>query len=185
MGFSLSWVAAPGKNPQELLRRLGLRSTHTFEEIPESALVCTVFETDWTVVLTQGEEPPVTETFCARLSKAWELVTCVVEEHVMFSQASNWRKGERVWSVVHDAQVSRDHLEVTGQAPESLDRIWRAVDEMKRSTPIDGVDYAFDVPVLLAESVTGFRHDASEPERRFEVLERTPWWGRLFTPRER
>jgi len=61
---------------------------------------------------------------------------------------------------------------------------WAAVSGKKA-----GVDYIFDIPVQLAESLTGYRHDRDipgMPKDAFEVLVSTSlapgrrsWWRRL------
>lgn len=188
MGFSLARLAVRPGGQKELLRSMSLRTTGAVEDIAESPLLAADLGEGWTLVLSQGEQLPAGDTLCASLSVGSELVRCVVEEHVMFSGAWGWQDGKQIWSVVHDAQVALEHLELSGQAPHALETIREEVEKRRANTPLDGADWVFDIPVQLAEAVTGFRHDASEPERRFEVLEQTapqgtrslPWWKRFF-----
>jgi hypothetical protein len=88
----------------------------------------------------------------------------MIEEHVMFSCASLWRDGREVWRVAHQGDETIDNLSATGDLPPELDGIRR---EFERRQAEEGggaaeVDHIFEVPLELAKTLTGFKHD--EPE---------------------
>jgi hypothetical protein len=114
------------------------------------------------------------------LSGGCEVITGDVEEHVMVSIATGWKDGRRVWSVTHDGQRDMEHLQTEGDLPAAFtsirDRL-RSEQQTAGGRKAD-VDYTFDVPVELAQTLTGYRHDADIPGAGadpFEVLIETSW----------
>jgi hypothetical protein len=188
MGFSLSWAAVPSSARDRLLDRLALSPTGEFEEVPESATSGVHLPTGWYVVVANrcdyvsGRIPDL-----AAVSRASDVVACSVEEHVMASFAWGWSAGRLAWEVSHDAQAGRRHLEQSGDVPAAYAGIRdRLLAELHRDP--DGPDYVFDIPVALAEAITGFRHDGALGEgMRFEVLGPRPrrrWWPWGFSAGE-
>lgn len=111
----------------------------------------------------------------------------------MVSEAIGWRDGQRVWRVTHDAQTSIEHLETEGELPSAFaairDRL--AAEQRTAGGKDSDTDYYFDIPVELAMSFGGYRHDATTqglaPDA-FEVLEsihpttnKKSFFGRLFS----
>jgi hypothetical protein len=125
----------------------------------------------------------IDEDFLARLSSRWKCVACSVEEHVMVSSAALWEAGEPVWEVTHDAQDNIFHLASSGRLPEGFaatrDRVLR--EQEREGGQQAGVDLVFDVPLLLAKSLTGYKHDEpveflpTPPPGAF-LDKRRPWW---------
>jgi hypothetical protein len=197
MGFSQSWLAVKGKPRAAVLDELQLQSTGNREEIAESPIVGAELPGGWFLIVTdQAAHPFIGKTVLERLSAGCEIVTGYVEEHVMVSAATGWRNGRRIWSVAHDCQRDKQHLEALGELPvmfggirDSLYSEQRTVDEHRAD-----VDLIFDVPLALAESLTGYRHDMDIPgggDEPFEVLVHTSvnrlarggepsFWKRLF-----
>jgi len=194
MGFSMSWAAVRGDAPQVVHDALALHGTGTREEIPESNITGAELPDGWYMVVSNRDGLRLTEDAALeRLSRVGEVVMCFVEEHVMCSFAACWRDGQRVWSVYHDSGGRKgiEHLEVKGQPPASFasirDRLF--AEQSTAGGKKAGVDYIFDIPVELAHSLTGYRHDQDiplMPKDAFEVLvststtsERRSWWRRL------
>jgi hypothetical protein len=192
MGFSMSWAAVRGATPQAVHDALALRGTATREEIPESDITGAELPGGWYMVASNRDRLRLTEDAAlGRLSRVGEVVMCFVEEHVMCSCAACWRDGQCVWSVYHDAQSGMESLDVQGEPPASFapirDRLraQQAAADGKKAC----VDHIFDIPVELAHSLTGYRHDhdiPGMPKDAFEVLvttsttpERRSWWRRL------
>jgi hypothetical protein len=104
------------------------------------------------------------------------VLSCFLEEHVMYSSVSAWENGAEKWSVIHDCNLGLAHLERTGSLPPEIDRITAEQIAMQESAGGDnaGVDYVFDVPIAAMGYYTGFRHDCANPEIEysFERLER-------------
>ncbi len=96
----------------------------------------------------------------------------MVEEHVMFSYASGWSDGMKLWSVLHESEQSIDHLETTGDLPAAFasirDRL-RAEQQQAGGEAAD-LDHVFDVPVELAKALTGYCHNEARDDAAFELL---------------
>jgi hypothetical protein len=176
MGFAVSWIAISGKEPQRVLEELGLSRTGEKEEFPESEFTCASLPGPWFLVFANEFDSPITsEEALSSLSLGCKLVSCKVEEHVMFSSATCYSNGSQTWRVEHDAQQSIYHLSAAGSPPAQLDE---AHAKLKQEQDNAGganadVDFIFDVPVAVAQAITSYRHDMdiegadSEP---FEVL---------------
>ena len=165
------------------MRALGLRATGKREEIAESKIDGAALPTGWYVVQFDRSEMEDRELAC--LSRSREVVCCFVEDHVMVSWASGWREGKKVWSVVHDCEKGRFHLDVKGEAPAELkgiaDRL--IAEQLAAGGEKADVDHVYEVPAELAKELTGYRHDQDTPGLTgevFEVLERESVLGKLF-----
>src|SRR5205814_5468844 len=124
MGYSLSWLAVRGKSPQVVRDELGFRPTGEREEFPESKLSAVEMPNGWYLIVSQRSELVASDAAMQRLSSSGgELVTCFVEEHVMFSSATGWKDGSKSWSIIHDAQRGIEHLETAGELPASYGSI--------------------------------------------------------------
>jgi hypothetical protein len=178
MGYAQSWLAVKGKPPEAVLETLGLRGTGVREAIAGSPVVGAELPGGWYLVVADGSgHRLMRDPIVQRLSGGCEVITADVEEHVMVSVATGWKDGQRVWSVTHDAQRDMEHLHAEGELPAVFpsirDRL-RAEQQEAGGRRAD-VDHLFDVPVELAQTLTGYRHDAdiravAEP---FEVLVET------------
>ena len=176
MGYSLSWMGVKDVSLHVVLEALALTRTGRRQEIPDSPLNGVNLPSGWYLVIANNKSPDFfADSALQRLSTDGELVTCFVEEHVMYSSATGWKGGRKVWSVLHDSQLDIEHLETAGDLPSNFslirDRL-HASQEAAGGRSAD-VDYTFNVPVELAEARTGFRHDLGLPELGedpFEVL---------------
>ena len=172
-----------------MLETLALRGTGTHEETAESPVVGAELPTGWYLVVA-GDlghrlmgDPTV-----QRLSAGCDVVTGDVEEHAMVSVATGWKDGQRVWSVTHDGQQDMYHLQTEGELPAAFTDIR---DRLRSEQHAAGgrkvtVDFIFDVPVELAQALTGYRHDADIPGARadpFEVLVEIPSGASASTSR--
>ncbi len=148
----------------------------------------------WYVVVVHRGEHLVEDELLQRVSAGCEAIACFLEEHVMYSAAVGWRDGRRLWSVTYEAERSRRDVAVEGELPagSSAIRARLEADQVRAGGERAAVDYLFDVPIEIAKSVTGFRHDedvTSSEAAPFEVLARTstgkaaerrPWWRSLL-----
>jgi hypothetical protein len=186
MGWSLSWAALKSGNLQTACAALDLRSTGKREEIAESKIVGTQLPTGWYLVVFNRTE--IKDKTLEKLSRAGEVVGCFVEDHVMFSSASAWNKGRRVWYVAHNGEEDRVlHLETSGDLPAEFESIRQKVfakQEQETAEQDDlKVDHVYELPAELAKKLTGFRHDEPTPGLTgdaFEVLERESVLGKLI-----
>jgi len=77
----------------------------------------------------------------------------------MCSTAAHWIDGAEQWFVVHDSEDGLTSLEVIGNPPASLEPI--RARQMALQEGVNDVDYIFDVPLAVAETFVGFRHDGT------------------------
>ncbi len=188
MGCSISWLAIKSKPPADVRNHLSLVSTGRFEGIPESGVSASSLPSGWFLIVLDGcDHDFIREAALKRVSAGCEVIAASVEEHVMASRAEGWRDGRRTWSLAHDSEKGIEHLEETGSLPEAYASIKaRAFQEQKGKGAAGEVDFIFDVPLTLAKSFTGFKHDEDGPSK-FEILERVAksggLWGRLFGKR--
>ncbi len=189
MGFAISWLAVSGKDPQQVLQELQLHRTGETEEFPESPVSAVQLPGGWFLVFANRfDSPLVANGSLQQLSSGCTVISCQVEEHVMFSSATCYFNGKSKWHVVHDAQESIYHLSASGDLPPEFNDIYASLKQEQDDSGGDksDVDYIHDVPVSLAKAVTSFRHDhdiqGDSPEP-FEVLasrsssaSAKPWW---------
>ncbi|MFO1341361.1 MAG: hypothetical protein U1F53_24610 [Burkholderiaceae bacterium] len=189
MGQSLTWLAVRGKEPAQVLADLDAQlAGDAWAEFGTDPLAASRLRSGWYAVAARGADHPWgTADWLAALSAGAEVVACRVEEHTMFASAEGWRAGERAWCVVHDAQQGAGHLQVDGAPPPALAGITAELRALQAGSA--GVDYLFEVPLKLAQRLTGFKHDEGDDgtHGRWRAL-RTgpaqpaaparPWWKR-------
>jgi hypothetical protein len=177
LGFSISWVAIRGRVLNAVWDELGVQPTGERDEFPDFPLAGTELPGGWYLVCADTCDAPfLQEDVLERLSSGGEAVICSVEEHVMYSESAGWFDGRQIWSVRHDAQESIGHLEASGEPPPTFITIRNRLASEQEAAGGEqaSVDYIFDIPVQLAEAVTGFRHDKVLPElgeNPYEALE--------------
>jgi len=196
MGHRLSWIGVRGKAPDKVLAELGLKPTGVGEEIPESPFTAALLPNEWYIVVSNESLLYPTDDILSNLSRGCDVITCTLSETVMFSEAAQWTNGVRFWHIIHDEEKSFN-FDIVGNIPEAFHSIRdKLMKEQEQSDATKGkyqVDYAFDVPIDLAEAVTSFRHDKDilyldeDTEHPFEILEAIAppakplsFWQRLF-----
>jgi len=114
---------------------------------------------------------------------------CLVEEHVLASSAEFWSGGTRMWWISHEGENGPKGLLTDGDLPECFSSIRSEMEEAQRAEGGDDadVDYIFEIPLRVAQSMVGFKHDddcAHMTEGQFVVLSgRAPkkgFLGNLF-----
>jgi hypothetical protein len=184
MGYSLSWAALKGGNVKSVCAVLGLRPTGKREEVAEAKIDGVQLPSGWYVVLFDHDE--VKDSLLEKLSRNGEVVSCFVEDHVMFSSASGWIEGKEIWKVWHDGgELGHTHLETRGKLPPEFEDMRKVLFEKQVAADRDNepVDYVYDLTAELAKRLVGFRHDEDIPGLSgdvFEVLERESALGRFF-----
>jgi hypothetical protein len=178
MGYSLSWVAVQGSTPSAVQSVLKLRSTGTHEDFPESEIVGASIPAGWYLIVSQGDGLCLLEESTLKgLSLLGEVITCLVEEHVMASSAACWRGGRPIWRIDYQSISGKDSLLAEGTLPISFIAIRNALFIKQRAEGDNqtGTDFIFDVPITLAQTVTGYRYDTDVnglDTDGFEILER-------------
>lgn len=192
MGHSLSWLAFKGSTVEAGLESLGLSKTGSVGEWGHKSVTGHSMPGGWSLVIApRCDHPVVSDSRLAVLSKAAEVIACRVEEHVMFSSAESWERGEKVWFVEHDAQRSRRHLKSEGPLPAAYGIALKQAQEQQDAEDLgpNEVDFYFEVPLQTAHEIVGFKHDEENlvlDDKQFEVYAFSPkplgagttrhWW---------
>lgn len=177
MGFSLVWFAVQGIDASEFLDRTGFEDTGEPDEYFEAEHSGGELPGGWYVVVS-NDLGLLAPDKLRPWSDGGRLVATVVHEGSMNSLSTEWKDGRQVWSVSHDGNDGGDSLEIEGQLPEIFETLKQdaIAAQAEAAKEGGGVDFVFDIPLDLAEDITGFRHDAlgfDEDIPLFNVLERT------------
>jgi hypothetical protein len=181
MGVSLSFLAIRGAAPAEIHRALGVSDTgvaSSEDDYPIPSVRGAALPTGWYLVLLNHVVHRLMKSraILTGLSRGCEVIACQIEEHDMYSGCFGLRDGAFVWSVVHNPQKEHDHLGVWGELPAALDeieaRLMKQQEEERQVPSSAGVDHVIDIPLELAASFCGYRHDtrAEWGEPAFTVL---------------
>lgn len=179
MGFSISWYAVREGSAQKLLDRLGLSPTGETEEVPESLISTAKLDTGWRIIwYNEYECPFLRPEDLSVISNDQEVLMCLVEEHVMASSSELWTGGKRKWGIAHLGEDGPKGLSVEGDLPECFASIRREMEKAQRAAGGDaaGVDHIFEIPLKVAQTLVGFKHDEDCPhmtEEQFVVLSRS------------
>jgi hypothetical protein len=189
MGVGISWIAVQGKAPEAVLAHFGLaRTGRKVEDFMDAPLTCASLENGWFLVFSKEcDASIVSEQARQTLSIGHPVIACEVEEHVMFSAATCYRDGAVVWHVEHTGENGDPYdISTKGTLPEQFTAIYAALKKEQDADDEGDVDYIFDAPINLAQSITSFRHDQDMPgamSESFEALAKNggtvsgkPWW---------
>jgi hypothetical protein len=186
VGFNMSWIFVDKIEPDALYEIFDVVPT---DEAPDPydlgtssvPLAGASLKPGWCAIfakyalvmdLTIGTNPPR----LSRLPAKSRGVTCVVLEHTMISYASLWEGGRHTWEIRHDPRQGREHLEIFGDLPPEFAVLFNtAMNEQRtqnaRLKPGEwGVDCVFDVPLEMAATITGYRHDRMVESDYFKNL---------------
>jgi len=179
MGYSITWCAVREEGAPKLLEQLGLTPTGETEEFPESLVSTAELDTGWRVIWYNKYGCPFLRSEdLAVISDGQEVLMCLVEEHVMASSSELWSSGKRKWWISHEGENGPTGLSTDGELPACFAGIRSAMEQAQRAEGGEaaGVDYIFEIPLMVAQSLAGFKHDEVCPhitEEQFAVLSRT------------
>lgn len=162
MGFSISWIAIAGKSKAEVLATLSLVDTGEPDDANDYPVSGAELPGGWYLLFLNDYAHPYNRAPALReLSAGAKALVCQVEEHVMASSALMVEDGVKTWAVTHESEQGIYHVAVEGKPPAALDAIHA---RMKAEQDAEGghdadVDCLFEVPVMLAASLCGYRHD--------------------------
>lgn len=184
MGYAISWCAVRESGADQFLQTLGLTPTGEMQELPESLISMGRLDTGWRVVWYNKYSCPfLREEDLAKLSLGRDVLLVMVEEHVMASSSELWSEGKRKWSVSHEGEDGPHGLSVVGGVPKTLTGIREEYEERQNAEGGDNadVDYIFEIPLKVAQSLVGFKHDEESAHLiggQFAVMSRvTPRTG--------
>jgi hypothetical protein len=183
MGVSIAWLAVKTHDPRSLYESLQVRPAGQPDEHCESPICGSALNGWFLLIARRCNHRIVGDEFLADFSRSRDVVACSVEEHVMVSSAAGWRDGRCTWSIVHDAQEGMLNLTTSGEPPEVFPQIRAellAQQEAEGGTEAE-VDLIFDIPLQVAKSIVGFKHDENTEwtdQTTFEAYQdtRKPWW---------
>lgn len=161
MGFNLGWAGFHGVSKADVLGALGLKDSGEADEYFETPFAGSEFPGGWYVVVSNDPEFFLDEGRMAQLAKGGRAVSVAVLEGVMYSAVEEFSGGASRWSVVHASEDGPMDLEVTGSPPGNFAAIGDDLTAQQQGD--DDTDYIFDVPLKLAESIVGFKHDEEPP----------------------
>jgi hypothetical protein len=139
----------------------------------------------WYLIIARGRDHRlIHEGVIKSLSVGCEVVTCTVEEQVIFSAATCWRGGSRVWSVTYDGEEAATDVVVEGELPFAFSGIRSQYTALAQAEDAGDalVDPMFEIPVEIVRSVVDYKPYDKNPAYagRYILLEGldTPWWKR-------
>jgi len=175
MGYSIAWLAVD-TNADAVVADLNLKRTGEHACFAEETLTSTTLPGGQYLIVADACNHWIMQPdTLASLSKKYSVTACAVEEHVMFSSAQ-WVGGKCVWRAEHQGEDGPIHLETSGSLPASFTAIaaeQKAAQEAEGGADAD-VDLYFEIPLLVAKGITGFKHDEvieGIDYDRFDVLE--------------
>lgn len=175
MGFSISWIAFKGVSLAKAALAFGLIQTGQTEEVMDFPLSGAQVG-DWAIIVAEDLYPKLAdERELVRLSRRQDIVVVHVNETTMLFWASRWHGGREIWEVRHEGENDHRHLEVEGDLPPEFTAVrdkWLATQD-KEDARGTMVDFVSEIPIDLAEGVTGFRHDTFGTEF-FELVPGAP-----------
>jgi hypothetical protein len=192
MGYSLSWLASRDKAPGALQHELGCSGSGEFGDYPGFPLVGHMLPSGWYLLIANRcDHLIISDSTLSAISSDCAIVACSIEEHVMYSASSFWNEGKRGWKIEHQSERGLTDLKVLGDPPAEFQQIRQFCAE-KQATEEESelsADWFFDIPLLVAKHLVGFKHDETTPgvgEGTFEILRigeggilarsTKPWW---------
>ena len=109
----------------------------------------------------------------------------------MFSSSVFWSDGEKVWSIEHRGEQGTMDLTSDGSLPPVFSELREKYfsEQEAEGGEHAGVDLIFEIPLAVARSLVGFKHDEETPgvdDGTFDVLRlgesgllsksSKPWW---------
>ena len=176
MGFAITWLAVKRGGMDQVLARLSLNRTGRFEDDPESPFSTARLTSGWQLLWINDYDAPVLAAEHLKvISCDQDILVCRVEEHIMASSAELWSSGQVAWSISHVGTNGPVGLDIVGQPPASFVAIRQDLEatQIAEGGMSADVDHIFDIPLQVARSLVGFKHDEDYEgaiEGRFEVL---------------
>ncbi len=156
MMWSISWVAVQGKPAAQVLSELEFEALCNPRTDDNTCVLGASLDSGWYLVyIDDSWHEQLTPRVLEKLSRGGASVLhCVVEEAQRVSSACLYYDGEPVWLVLHDGEMSTDHLDVAGAAPPELDALLAQARE-----PQPRPRSSYHIPISLAGMLCGFDHE--------------------------
>jgi hypothetical protein len=169
MGISNSYIAVQGLDPARALEALQMEVVEVCEpdEMELSGIWMGELPGGWLLLLCD-EYDGAFEGKLAQLATLGPAVACGLNEYVMYSEARGYEGGKQVWRIVHDPneKKSRNALDIDGSPPPQFEAIARnaRTEQDEEGGEEAGVDFIFDLPPTLVQSICGYALGEDEPE---------------------
>jgi hypothetical protein len=187
MGFAISWCAVPEASADGFLQRIGLVDTGETEEVPDSLIGVARLDVGWRLLwYNEYDCPFLGEAQRQKHSRHHDLLYCLVEEHCMASSSEFWSQGLRKWWISHEGVNGPKGLDFSGEPPDDFQQIKSEIEAAQMKAAVDKahVDYIFEIPLRVAKSITGFKHDEICPHivgNEFKIMRREVLQGGIFS----
>jgi hypothetical protein len=193
MGYSISLLALQCADPGAALSHLKVERTGEFCEYADAPLSGYALPSGWYLVVDSRRRADslLHPDVLGVLSRKCPVIACAIEEHVMYTSAEQWDRGSMVWRALHVGENGPIHLETEGTVPPSFQAICatHVADQQAEGGAEADVDHYFDIPLMVAKEIIGFKHDEESPGvdyARFDLLrelseaarqpQSRPWW---------
>ena len=165
MGFAISWVGVESNSKQAFLEKLKCEETEEIDACNEFPLTIASRPTGSSILWSNSFLFPSRKQL-KKISTEINLLHCQIEEHLMHSSAAMIEGGQEKWTLLHSSEQGLLHLDASGPVPSEFSDIKQHLLKLQEKEPPGsmGVDYIFDIPLEVAKSVCGFKHD----EGKFE-----------------
>jgi hypothetical protein len=169
MGYCLSWLAVKDMPAEKIFKTLGLKKSEGNNRCPEIDFSYIDMHNGWHIVIVNGDDVMTAKTsWLKELSYQAEVISAFAEEHVMYSAASAWRDGKRIWFIEHNLERGDEDLQTEGTLPECFEEVHQELLNERKNDP-HPCDYIFDVPIIVGMKITGYIHDRTIPGLDEEV----------------
>jgi len=162
MGFSISWLAVKVDDKDLVNALLSLKETGEFGDYADYPIAGRMLPSGWyLIVMDHCDHELIKPDILKEISFNLTVVSCSIEEHCMFCSCSIWESGIEIFNVKHKGNESFYSLESKGMAPSGYDEIKEKYhkEQDKEGGEEADVDMIFEIPNVLAKSLTGFKHD--------------------------
>jgi hypothetical protein len=167
MGVSLSWIGVYAMAASELYTKLGLAETGQNGDYYDFPIAGVMLSTNWFLLTAKGcDHSIVSRRVLSAVSAGSSAIGCSIEEHVMYQSATMWRDGQEVWRVQHrGGDYGIMDLVVSGSLPESFQDLRASFYAAQAAAggAHASVDHIACIPLELARSIVGFKHDEVNP----------------------
>lgn len=170
-----TWLAVRRKAPEAVCAALGLRAGMAVTRPRRFALEGAA-ASGWFLIVGDGRDHRlIQEPVLTLLSADCEVLTCTVDEPNLFSAATGWTHGRRLWSVSYDGDAQPGDVVAEGDLPVTFAIIRQ--DHVTKSQAEDAgdllLDPLFEIPIALVRNAVGYRPDEPSPafDGRFVLLE--------------
>ena len=150
-----TWLVTKGKSADAVCNDLDLRQGMAARDVLSFALVGAGSDAGWYLIVAEGlDHRLIQEPVLTKLSSGCEVLTCTVEERNLFSAATGWQDGRRLWSVTYDGEEVPGEVVAEGELPFAYEGIRRNFTAKAAAEDAGDLllDPLFEIPVEIRAS---------------------------------